>query len=485
MGRAALSGGVDSSRLAAWAALARAIFGLQRLPEPSGLRRPAVGAARTGGVRPAAGRRGRAAAWDGDARDAPRRATIRDQPQAADALLLPAEARLQRLALALSDDPADTRTLAQWADWIGMAPRTLARHFLAETGLTLSAWQRARLMRALEMLAAGAAVTTVALDLGYDNVSAFIAMFKREHGVTPDATRRAARSRPCAGHSDRTQASEDAAVLRGRRGRAAVLRAGLASSGAGASAVAAGAGAATPALSPVAPSSAAMVSPAVLAALPRRRRGAGSWRRAWRPVSRSPGRRRAGRHRPNHPALPGCRPAHARRRPNAGPARLATAAWTRSRRWRGIRLPLAPARLPRIQHPPTVTRAWPRARRPAPVRGRHPPPHHPAHARRHGGRRACDRGPTGPSCPPAGRRANPARRLAPVRRTLPARRRQRPHPPAARPRRARPGAAPDGHGRCRGTHRCPTFPRGPRPGSRATAPLPAGCRRRGSRSRTR
>ena len=40
-------------------------------------------------------------------------------------------------------------------------------------------------MRALEMLAAGAAVTTVALDLGYDNVSAFIAMFKREHGVTP------------------------------------------------------------------------------------------------------------------------------------------------------------------------------------------------------------------------------------------------------------------------------------------------------------
>ena len=28
-------------------------------------------------------------------------------------------------------------------------------------------------------------MTTVALDLGYDNVSAFIAMFKREHGVTP------------------------------------------------------------------------------------------------------------------------------------------------------------------------------------------------------------------------------------------------------------------------------------------------------------
>ena len=193
MGRAALSGGVDSSRLAAWAALARAIFGLQRLPEPSGLRRlPSAPRALAASALLLAAVE-RAAAWDGDARDAPRRRVvevirdeIRDQPQAADALLLPAEARLQRLALALSDDPADTRTLAQWADWIGMAPRTLARHFLAETGLTLSAWrQRARLMRALEMLAAGAAVTTVALDLGYDNVSAFIAMFKREHGVTP------------------------------------------------------------------------------------------------------------------------------------------------------------------------------------------------------------------------------------------------------------------------------------------------------------
>jgi AraC-like DNA-binding protein len=28
-------------------------------------------------------------------------------------------------------------------------------------------------------------VTTVALELGYDNVSAFIAMFRRTFGVTP------------------------------------------------------------------------------------------------------------------------------------------------------------------------------------------------------------------------------------------------------------------------------------------------------------
>lgn len=138
----------------------------------------------------------RASAWtdsEGDAAAPARRRIvelIRDEirtlPQAGAALVLPLDPRLQRLALALSDQPSDTRSLEDWAAAVGMAPRTLARRYLAETGLTVGAWrQRARLMRAQEMLAAGAAVTTVALELGYDNVSAFIAMFKRELGTTP------------------------------------------------------------------------------------------------------------------------------------------------------------------------------------------------------------------------------------------------------------------------------------------------------------
>ncbi|VTU14829.1 DNA gyrase inhibitor [Variovorax sp. SRS16] len=40
-------------------------------------------------------------------------------------------------------------------------------------------------MRALEQLAAGEPVTRIALDLGHENVSAFIAMFRRTFGVTP------------------------------------------------------------------------------------------------------------------------------------------------------------------------------------------------------------------------------------------------------------------------------------------------------------
>ncbi len=55
-----------------------------------------------------------------------------------------------------------------------------------ETGFTFTEWrQRARMLRALGMLAEGAAVTTVALDLGYSSISAFIALFRRTFGATP------------------------------------------------------------------------------------------------------------------------------------------------------------------------------------------------------------------------------------------------------------------------------------------------------------
>ena len=98
----------------------------------------------------------------------------------------PNDIRLNRLVDAMLGDLADTRSVEAWAEVAGVSPRTLARRFLAETGLTLTAWrQRARTLRAIELLAAGGSVTTVALDLGYDTVSGFIAMFSRVMGVTP------------------------------------------------------------------------------------------------------------------------------------------------------------------------------------------------------------------------------------------------------------------------------------------------------------
>ena len=52
--------------------------------------------------------------------------------------------------------------------------------------MTLGAWQRqVRLLRALEIMAAGKNVTTAALEVGFDTPSAFIAMFRRAMGMTP------------------------------------------------------------------------------------------------------------------------------------------------------------------------------------------------------------------------------------------------------------------------------------------------------------
>lgn len=98
----------------------------------------------------------------------------------------PTDSRLRQITTALRENPADTRTLGAWGDLAGASPRTLARLFLAETGMTFRHWrQQARLLDGLVRLAEGEPVTSVALEVGYENPSAFIAMFRRTLGVTP------------------------------------------------------------------------------------------------------------------------------------------------------------------------------------------------------------------------------------------------------------------------------------------------------------
>ena len=98
----------------------------------------------------------------------------------------PADPRLRRVADALVESPEDARGLADWAKTAGASPRTLERLFHRETGMSFGAWRRQlRLLHALERLASGESVTTVALALGYDSTSAFIAMFRRNLGRTP------------------------------------------------------------------------------------------------------------------------------------------------------------------------------------------------------------------------------------------------------------------------------------------------------------
>jgi len=82
--------------------------------------------------------------------------------------------------------PADPRDIDDWAKIAGMGRRTFTRAFRQETGMGLAVWrQQVRLMEALSMLAAGASITQVAFDVGYESTSGFAAMFRRTFGVAP------------------------------------------------------------------------------------------------------------------------------------------------------------------------------------------------------------------------------------------------------------------------------------------------------------
>jgi AraC-like DNA-binding protein len=92
------------------------------------------------------------------------------------------------VATALRATPADQRTLAEWGHTVGASERTLARAFVAETGMPFGRWRTLlRLQTALPLLAAGELVGRVAHRVGYGTPSAFVAAFRRETGVTPAA----------------------------------------------------------------------------------------------------------------------------------------------------------------------------------------------------------------------------------------------------------------------------------------------------------
>jgi AraC-like DNA-binding protein len=98
----------------------------------------------------------------------------------------PRDPRAAAVARALRADPSEPRSLDELARRAGASARTIERCFKAETGLSFNQWrQQLRLGHALCLLAAGAKVTAVALDVGYDSPSAFIAAFRRVLGKTP------------------------------------------------------------------------------------------------------------------------------------------------------------------------------------------------------------------------------------------------------------------------------------------------------------
>ncbi|MFD4901987.1 AraC family transcriptional regulator [Streptomyces sp. NPDC058411] len=101
---------------------------------------------------------------------------------------LPVDPRARRVALELLDDPACVLAVDAWGRRVGTSGRTLARLFLADTGMTFGRWRTlVRLQAALPALAAGEPLQRVSRSVGYETVSAFVAAFRRETGTTPGA----------------------------------------------------------------------------------------------------------------------------------------------------------------------------------------------------------------------------------------------------------------------------------------------------------
>ena len=94
--------------------------------------------------------------------------------------------RLTRVLQELMRAPGESRSLDELAVIAGASSRTLSRLFVRETGLTFGQWRKRLLLQeAIHRLDNGESVTTVAFDLGYQSLSAFIEMFRQVLGVSP------------------------------------------------------------------------------------------------------------------------------------------------------------------------------------------------------------------------------------------------------------------------------------------------------------
>ncbi|MPS69756.1 MAG: AraC family transcriptional regulator [Novosphingobium sp.] len=102
----------------------------------------------------------------------------------------PRHAALAQRCHAFLEAPRATVTIDEWADALAMNRRRFTRLFRRETGMSFAEWrQQACLSAALPRLAAGDAITVIALDLGYDTPANFSTMFKRVLGIPPSRYR--------------------------------------------------------------------------------------------------------------------------------------------------------------------------------------------------------------------------------------------------------------------------------------------------------
>ena len=127
--------------------------------------------------------------WDRAARARLRRVLVDELHEAHEQPLQlpePHDDRLQAVAQALYEQPADRTSLAELGQRTGASARTLSRLFRNELGMTFYEWRtQLRIYHALVLLADGHDTTRVAHACGWANPSSFIAAFANIIGTTP------------------------------------------------------------------------------------------------------------------------------------------------------------------------------------------------------------------------------------------------------------------------------------------------------------
>lgn len=104
------------------------------------------------------------------------------------AIVMPIDERAREVATAVIENPADQRTIEEWAHWVGASSRTLSRLFVADTAVSFEQWRRdARLHIAHGLLHDGVTVELCARRVGYRSASAFGAAYRATFGRTPSS----------------------------------------------------------------------------------------------------------------------------------------------------------------------------------------------------------------------------------------------------------------------------------------------------------
>ncbi|KAB8037164.1 AraC family transcriptional regulator [Janthinobacterium aquaticum] len=92
---------------------------------------------------------------------------------------MPTDPRLQLLVEQLIANPADKTSHGEWAARLALSERNFSRIIMQQLGMTLGRWRhQLHITIAIPRIRSGETIQKVAHDLGYENASSFISMFK-------------------------------------------------------------------------------------------------------------------------------------------------------------------------------------------------------------------------------------------------------------------------------------------------------------------